>query len=145
MQRVAFFGEHHAGERAGEHEMTGLERNLVLAELVGEPGDAERGMAEHAGSDAGLFDLGVAIHNAADPAQIDLQRTDRPPMTIPAAAPLSDTVSKILRGSCSRASTISIAGTTYSVARSTSGRPIPGPRNSLPRMKASSISTRGRQ
>ena len=64
---------------------------------------------------------------------------------MPAAAPLSEMVSKILRWSCRRASTISIAGTTYSVARSTSGRPTPGPFSRLPRMKASSISTRGRQ
>ena len=71
--------------------------------------------------------------------------TGRPPITMPAAAPLSEIVSKILRWSCNRASTISIAGTTYSVARSTSGRPTPGPISRLPRMKASSISTRGRQ
>src|SRR5262249_11377283 len=71
--------------------------------------------------------------------------TGRPPITMPAAAPLSATVSKILRGSCRRASTISIAGTTYSVARSTSGRVTPGPLSGLPRMKASSISTRGLQ
>src|ERR1700687_465857 len=102
-------------------------------------------MAEHASGDAGLLDLGIAVHDATDPAQIDIERTDRPPITIPAAAPLSETVSKILRGSCSRASTISIAGTTYSVARSTSGSPIPGPRNGLPSTKASSISTRGTQ
>src|SRR5580704_5804693 len=49
-----------------------------LAELVGEPGDAKRRMAEHAGGDAGLLDLGVAIHDAADPAQIDVHRPDRP-------------------------------------------------------------------
>ncbi len=53
-------------------------------------------------------------------------------MTMPAAAPLSEIVSKILRGSCRRASTISSAGTTYSVARSTSVRPTPGPFSRLP-------------
>src|SRR6516165_6867150 len=71
--------------------------------------------------------------------------TGRPPTTMPAAAPLSATVSTILRGSCSRASTISSDGMTYSVARSTSARPTPGPFSGLPMMKASSISTRGRQ
>src|SRR5581483_8919066 len=75
MQRVALLGEHHAGERAGEHEMAGLEGNAVRPELVGEPGDAERRVAEHAGGDTGLLDLGIAIHDAADPAQIDFQRT----------------------------------------------------------------------
>src|SRR6266850_1337462 len=55
----------------------------------------------------------------------------RPPMTMPAAAPLS--------------ATVSIAGTTYSVARNTSSRFTPGPFSGLPSTKASSISTRGRQ
>jgi hypothetical protein len=64
-------------------------------------------------------------------------------MMMPAAAPLSETVSKILRGFCTRASMISIAGTTYSVARSTSTNSTPGPFSGLPRTKASSISTRG--
>jgi hypothetical protein len=54
-------------------------------------------------------------------------------------------VSKILRGLISRASTISIAGMTYSVARSTSARPTPGPFSGFPRIKASSTSTRGAQ
>src|ERR1700693_6282744 len=47
VQRVAFLGEHHARERTGEDQMAGLERDTQRAELVGEPGDAERGMAEH--------------------------------------------------------------------------------------------------
>src|SRR5262249_33206252 len=48
VQRVALLGVHHAGERAGEHEMAGLEADAVLAELVGEPGHAQRRVAEHA-------------------------------------------------------------------------------------------------
>src|ERR1700691_1832498 len=78
MQRIAFPGKHHARERGGENDMADIERHAVLAELVGEPRHAERGMAEHAGGDAGLLDLRVAIHDAADPAQVDLQRPDRP-------------------------------------------------------------------
>ncbi len=58
--------------------MADFQRHAVLAELVGEPSDAERGMAEHAGGDAGLLDLRIAIHDAADPAQIDIERPDRP-------------------------------------------------------------------
>src|ERR1700689_664531 len=77
MQRIALSGMHHAGERAGKDDVTRLERHAVLAELVGEPGDAERGMPEHAGGDAGLFDFRIAIHNAADPAQIDFERPNR--------------------------------------------------------------------
>ncbi len=34
-------------------------------------------MAEHAGGQAGLLDFGIAVHDAADPAQVDIQRTDR--------------------------------------------------------------------
>src|SRR5271167_3243977 len=78
VQRVALPGEHHARERTGEYEMARLERHAMRAQLVGEPGDAERRMAEHAGGDAGLLDLRVTVHDAADPAQIDVERTDRP-------------------------------------------------------------------
>src|SRR5271166_732511 len=74
VQRVALLGVDHAREGTGENQMAGLERDAVLAELVGKPGDAERRMAEHAGGDAGLLDSRIAIHDAADPAQIDLER-----------------------------------------------------------------------
>src|SRR4030067_481021 len=40
--------DHTAGDRAGQPQMAGLERGAHGAELVGEPGDAERRMAEHA-------------------------------------------------------------------------------------------------
>src|SRR3984885_4914653 len=79
VQRIAFARVDHAGERAGEHQMAGLERDAVLAELVGEPGNAERRMAEHAGGNAGLLDLGILVHDAADPAQVDVHGADRPP------------------------------------------------------------------
>ena len=78
VQRVALLGVHHPRERAGENQMAGLERDAMLAELVGEPGDAQRRMAEHAGGDAGLLDLRIAVHDAADPAQIDVERPHRP-------------------------------------------------------------------
>src|SRR5262245_65895445 len=78
MQGVALLGEHHAGERAGEHQVARLQRDAVRAELVGEPGDTQRRMAEHTGGHTGLLDLGVAVHDAADPAQVDLHGSDRP-------------------------------------------------------------------
>ena len=78
VQRVALLGEHHAGERARQHDMAGLHRRAERAELVGKPRHAHRRMAEHAGGDAGLLDLGVAVHDAADPAQIDVHRPHRP-------------------------------------------------------------------
>src|SRR6516164_1066176 len=77
VQCVALAGMHHARERAGEHQMADLERDAMLAEFVGEPCHAQSRMAEHAGGDAGLLDLGIAVHNAADPAQVDVERTDR--------------------------------------------------------------------
>src|SRR5262249_58586993 len=49
VQRVALASMHHAGERAGQHQMPDLKGDAVLAELIGKPGDAERRMAEHAG------------------------------------------------------------------------------------------------
>ena len=57
--------------------MAGLERVAVRADLVGEPGDAERRMAEHAGGQARLLDFGILVHDAADPAQVDVHRADR--------------------------------------------------------------------
>ena len=69
---------------------------------------------------------------------------------MPALAAKSAMVSNTLRGAfvsrsnCSmRASMISMAGVTYSVAPSTSNMVMPGPFSGLPRMKASSTSTRG--
>ena len=49
-------------------------------ELVGQPGDAARGMVEDSGGDAGLLDRLVAVEQRADPAQVDLvdgHRADR--------------------------------------------------------------------
>ena len=74
-----FWREHDAGEGAGEHDVARFERVAVRADFVGEPGDAERGMAEHAGGEPRLLDLGILVHDAADPAQIDVHRSDRPP------------------------------------------------------------------
>src|SRR5262249_3167256 len=78
VQGVALAGMHHARERASEHQVTDIKRNAVLAELIGKPSEAKRRVAEHAGGDAGLLDLGIAVHDAADPAQVDIERTDRP-------------------------------------------------------------------
>ena len=90
----------------------------MLPELVGKPGNAERRMSEHASRKARLLDLAVGY--MMPPTQrrsTSIGRIGRPPVTMPAAAPLSEMVSKILRGFCTRASTISSDGTTYSVAR----------------------------
>ena len=74
----------------------------------------------------------------------------RVPSTTPALAAKSAIVSNTLRGAfdsrsnCSiRASMISIAGSTWSVAASTSSRVTPGPASGRPSTKASSTSTRG--
>jgi hypothetical protein len=57
--------------------MAGLQRHAVEPQLVGEPGDAQCRMAQNAGGDAGLLDLGILVHDAADPAQVDVHRPDR--------------------------------------------------------------------
>src|SRR6185295_7716755 len=78
MQRVALLGEHHPGKRSRQHDMTGLHRRAERAELVGEPGHAHRRMTEDAGCHTRLLDLRIDIHDAADPAQIDVHRPHRP-------------------------------------------------------------------
>ncbi|MNL46264.1 hypothetical protein D3C87_1689630 [compost metagenome] len=77
-------------------------------------------------------------------------RTGRPPITTPAFAALSEIVSNTFRVTlvCGstwwiRASMISSAGMTHSVASRTSNTVTLGPLRGLPRMKASSTSTRG--
>src|SRR4029077_17478790 len=78
VQRIALFGKHHARERARQHQMAGLERDSVASQLVCKPRNPERRVAEHPGGDAGLLDLGILVHDAADPAQVEVERTDRP-------------------------------------------------------------------
>jgi hypothetical protein len=78
VQRVTLVREHHARKRARQHEVARLERDPVACELVGEPRHAQRGMTEHAGGNPGLLDLGILVHDAADPAQVDVERPDRP-------------------------------------------------------------------
>ena len=126
--------------------MAGLEPHTQRAELVGEPGDAERRMAEHAGGDAGLLDLGVAIHDAADPAQVDIERPDRPAADDDAGRRpvVGHGVEDLARVLQARIDDLDRRHHVL-VARSTSGRRTPGPRSGLPRINASSISTRGTQ
>src|SRR5262249_61507416 len=89
-QGVALVRQPPPGKRARQHEMARLERNAVASELIGEPCDPERGMTEHPGGNAGLLDLGILVHDAAHPAQVDVERSDRPTADDdPAAAPLS--------------------------------------------------------
>src|SRR3954468_5846878 len=57
--------------------MAPLQRDTMLAELVREPGNPHRRMPEHAGGHTRFLDLGVAHHDPADPAQIDLHRANR--------------------------------------------------------------------
>jgi hypothetical protein len=98
MQRVAFLREYDASERAGKNDMPGLKRVPVRTNLVGKPGHAERRMAQHTGGQAGLLDLRIAV--MMPPTQrrsTSIGPTGRPPIAMPAAAPLSATVSTILR------------------------------------------------
>src|ERR1044071_2734004 len=77
VQGIAFVRKHDARERASENQVPGIERHAVFPEAVGEPGDAERRVAEHARGEARLLDLGVAVHDSAGPAQVHFHRADR--------------------------------------------------------------------
>src|SRR5689334_11634231 len=79
MKRVALLRKDDAGERAGKHDVAGLERVAVRADLVRKPGHAECRMTQDARSEARLLDLGIAGHDPADPSQVDVERADRPP------------------------------------------------------------------
>ena len=68
-----------ADEGAGQQHLARRDFNAVAAEAVGEPGDAQRRMAHDAERQAGLLDIRVAVEHAADPAQIEVERLDRPP------------------------------------------------------------------
>src|SRR5689334_7589344 len=78
VQRITLLRENDTGKRAGEHDVSRLERMPMRTDLVGKPGNAERRMAEHARRKPRLLDLRVAIHDAADPAQVDIHRPDWP-------------------------------------------------------------------
>src|SRR5438128_363996 len=79
VQGIALVREHDARKRPGEDEVTRVERDSVLPELVREPRHAERRMAEHTGGKARLLDLGVAVHDSAGPARVHFHRPDRTP------------------------------------------------------------------
>src|SRR5688572_7687292 len=78
-ERVTLLRPDRADERAREHHAAGLEHGAEAADLVREPSDAHRRMAEHAGGDAGLLDVGIAVEKPADPAEIDVHRPHRAP------------------------------------------------------------------
>src|SRR5262249_35096329 len=78
VQRVAFLRKHNTRKRAGEDNVSGLERVPVRTDLVRKPGDAECRMTKHAGGQSSLLDFRIAIHDAAHPAQIDIHRPDWP-------------------------------------------------------------------
>src|SRR5581483_6628023 len=76
---VALAGLDRTDEGTRQHDLTRLERKPVRRDLVGEPGDSGRRMIEHAGGKAGLLQLAVAEAQRTDPAQIGIERPDRPP------------------------------------------------------------------
>jgi len=108
-------------------------------------------MVEHAGGEAGLLDDAVPAEHRPDPAQVDLVRTHRPAPGDDAGAggEVGDGVEDLARRLRvavelpMRASMISTAGVTNSVAARTSASVTPGPRSGRASPKASSTSTRG--
>src|SRR5690349_10382065 len=75
---VALAGLDRTDERAGQHDLTGFERQPVRCDLVGEPRNCSRGMVEDTGGEARLFELAVLEAERADPAQVSLRGADRP-------------------------------------------------------------------
>ena len=123
-----------------------LERRAEAAELVGEPRDAHRRMTEHAGRDAGLLDLGIAHHQPADPAQVDVHRADRPPADHDAGrrAIVRDRVEDFSRIDETRIDDFDGGHDIFGRAQHV-GQADARPLSCLPSTKASSISTRGAQ
>src|SRR5262245_47228211 len=78
MKRIAFLRKADAGKRAGEHNMSRLKRVAVRADLICKPCHAKCRMTEYAGSETCFFNFGIARHDAAHPAQINVERADRP-------------------------------------------------------------------
>src|SRR5882762_4639959 len=72
VQGVALFRPHRPDERSGQHDIAWFEDAAKGSELIGKPGDAKRRMSEHAGRNAGLFDLLIPVHHATDPAQVNI-------------------------------------------------------------------------
>src|SRR6202161_3282114 len=77
MDGVALIGPDRADERARQHGLAGGKLDVVAAEAICEPGDAERGMAHHAERETGFLDIGIAVERAAAPAQIDVGTSER--------------------------------------------------------------------
>src|SRR5262245_8449587 len=78
VQSVALLREYDAGKRAGKHDVSWFERMPLWANFVGEPGDAKCRMTQHPGSQTRFFDLRIPVHDATDPAQVDIHGPNRP-------------------------------------------------------------------
>src|SRR5437762_6843679 len=78
MKRVAPDDVDRARKRSRQHHFAGVEKFALGGQPIGEPGHAVGGMIENTGGDAGLFDLAVAKQQRADPAQVEIERADRP-------------------------------------------------------------------
>ncbi|KAH2816682.1 hypothetical protein KXV85_004324, partial [Aspergillus fumigatus] len=78
LYRVALARLDRADERSRQHDLPGLEGKSVRRDLVGEPRHRRGRMVEHAGGKARLFQLAVTIAQRADPAQVGIERADRP-------------------------------------------------------------------
>src|ERR1700722_19378517 len=75
---VALAGLDRTDERPRQHDLAGFQRQPVGCDLVGKPGHGGRGMIEHARAGLALFQLTVTITQRADPAQVGVERAQRP-------------------------------------------------------------------
>src|SRR5579872_6327025 len=78
LDRVTLAGLDRADEGPREHDLARFQRKSQRRDLVGEPRDGRGGMIEHAGGEPGLFQLAIAIAERTDPAQVGIERPQRP-------------------------------------------------------------------
>ena len=135
-------------ERAGQDDVAGLGGDAVLVELVGQPGHGVDRVAHHRRGHAALLDAAVDRQAGADPADVDVGEPRRATAEHdePAGGGVGDAVDQRCSGPRPfwRVSTISMHGSTKSVARMTSAAFTPGPTSGSRSTKASSTSTSGR-
>src|SRR5580693_6690585 len=75
---VAPAGLDRTDERSRQHDLACFQRKPVAGDRVGEPRDGGCGMIEHACGEPGLLQLAVAKTQRADPAQVGIERPQRP-------------------------------------------------------------------
>jgi hypothetical protein len=128
-----------------------FQRFAVRRDLVGQPGHAGGRVVQHRGGQAGFLDHAVLEQHGADPAQVHVHRPHRPAAQHDAGVggEVADGVEHLAHGLGVAVELLDARVDDLDRRRdvvggdSTSNSVTPGPFSGLPRMKASSTSTRG--